>query len=86
MTLVLDEKGKWHTRTQTEHEIHAFEQEKRKFSITWWQSSKTFVIQGEEKYSKKVKLKIQDLLNKSKTNETPTMENPSNDNENTTPK
>ena len=54
--------------------------------MTWWQSSKTFVVQGEEKYSKKVKLKIQDLLNKSKTNETPTMENSSNDNENTTPK
>ena len=53
VTLILEEKGKWHTRTHAEHEIHVFEQEKRKFSMTWWQSSKTFVVQGEEKYSKK---------------------------------
>ena len=44
---VLDEKGKWSSRSQAGY-VSTFEHE-RKFSITWWSSSKTFIIQGEEK-------------------------------------
>ena len=66
--LLLGEKGKWKTRAQAGYEVHSFEQDKKRFSITWWTSSKTFIIRGEDKYRDKILRKIQDLL-KSKVNE-----------------
>ena len=68
-TLLLDEKGKWKTRTQAGYEVHSFEDKKR-FSITWWTSSKTFIIHGEDKYRDKILRKIQDLLKSKVTEET----------------
>ena len=64
----VSQKGKWKTRAQAGYEVHSFEQNKKRFSITWWTSSKTFIIQGEDKYRDKILRKIQDLL-KSKVNE-----------------
>ena len=67
VSLVLDEKGKWSSRSQASYNVFTFEHEKKKFSITWWSSSKTFIIQGEEKYSDKIQSKIQGLLKRSNT-------------------
>ena len=62
VSLVLDEKGKLSSRSQAGYNVFTFKHEKKKFFITWWSSSKTFIIQGEEKYSDKIQSKIQNLL------------------------
>ena len=60
ISLILDAKGKWESRSQDNYEIHTFKEAKSKFRLTWWASSKTFLVQGNQ--SSKIMKKIESLL------------------------
>ena len=59
-SLILDAKGKSESRSQDNYEIHTFKEAKSKFRLTWWASSKTFLVQGNQ--SSKIMKKIESLL------------------------
>ena len=42
--LILEAKGKWTSRQEQKFEVHSFIEEKAKFRLTWWTSSKTVFI------------------------------------------
>ena len=52
--------GKWESRSQDNYEIHTFKEAKSKFRLTWWASSNTFLVQGNQ--SSKIMKKIESLL------------------------
>ena len=60
ISLILDAKGKWESRSQDNYEIHTFKEAKWKFRLTWWTSSKAFLVQGNQ--SSKMMKKIEGLL------------------------
>ena len=68
MTLILKEKEKWDSSSEAGCDVYTFEQDKKKFTITWWTSFKTFVMQGDDKYCSKINRKIQQLLKQSVAN------------------
>ena len=43
ISLILDAKGKYESRSQDNYEIHTFKEAKSKFRLTWWTSTKTFL-------------------------------------------
>ena len=61
VSLILEFKGNWELKHQDNYEIHSFKEAKSKFKITWWPSSKTFIIQGSE--SSKVIKMVENILN-----------------------
>ena len=60
ISLILDAEGKWESRSQDNYEIHTFKEARSKFRLTWWASSKTFLVQGNQ--SSKIMKKIESLL------------------------
>ena len=60
ISLILDAKGKWESRSQDYYEIDTFKEAKSKFRLTWWASSETFLVQGNQ--SSKIMEKIESLL------------------------
>ena len=60
ISLILDAKGKWESRNQDNYEIQTFKEAKSKFRLTWWPSSNTFLVQGNQ--SSKIMKRIESLL------------------------
>ena len=49
VTLILNEKGKWQSKTNAGVVSYVFTQKDSKFRINWWTSTGTFNVQGETK-------------------------------------
>ena len=60
VSLILEAKGKWASKREQKFKVHSFIEEKAKFRLTWWTSSKTVFIQGTE--SPKIIRKFEELL------------------------
>ena len=60
VSLILEAKGKWTSKQEQKIEVHSFIEEKAKFRLPWWMSSKTVFIQGAE--SPKIIKKVEELL------------------------
>ena len=61
VSLILEFKGNWELKHQDNYQIDSFKEAKSKFKITWWHSSKTFIIQGSE--SSEVIKMVKNILN-----------------------
>ena len=48
VSLILQVNGKWTSKQEQKFEVHSFIEEKAKFRLTWWTSSKTVFIQDAE--------------------------------------
>ena len=44
ISLILDAKGKWESRSQDNYEIHTFKEVKSKFRLTWWPPVRHFLF------------------------------------------
>ena len=60
VSLILEAKGKWTSKQEHKFEVHSFIEEKAKFRLTWWTSSKIVFIQGAE--STKIIKMVEELL------------------------
>ena len=54
VTLILNEKGKWQSKTDAGVVSYVFTQKDSKFGINWWTSTGTFNVQGETKICNKI--------------------------------
>ena len=62
VTLILNEKGKWQSKTNAGVVSYVFTQKDSKLRINWWTSTGTFNVQGETKICNKIIKKITQLL------------------------
>ena len=54
VTLILNEKGKWQSKTNTGVVSYVFTQKNSKFRLNWWTSTGTFNVHGETKICNKI--------------------------------
>ena len=62
VVLILEKDGHWHTRQQGGVEVNVFDHAKSKFKLTWWSSTGTFTVQGNEKICHDIVKKVQNLV------------------------
>ena len=62
VTLILNEKGKWQSKTNAVVDSYTFTQKDSKFRINCWTSTETFNVQGEMKTCNKIIKIITQLL------------------------
>ena len=60
VSLILEVKDKWTSKQEQKFEVDSFIEEKAKFRLTWWTSSKTVFIQGAK--SPKIIKMVEELL------------------------
>ena len=59
VVLILEKDGHWPTRQQGGVEVNVFDHAKSKFKLTWWSSTGTFTVQGNEKVCHDIVKKVQ---------------------------
>ena len=62
MVLILGKDGHCHTKQQGGVEVNVFDHAKSKFKLTWWSSTGTFTVQGNEKICHDILKKDQNLV------------------------
>ena len=74
VVLILEKDGHWHTRQQGGVEVNVFDHAKSKFKLTWWSSTGTFTVQGNEKICNDIVEKVQNLVDDKAENSVKTCE------------